>query len=321
MDIDLLNKQLAPVFRLVGIVSAGSPGGCPAQFQNSSELITHWTSVAAGVGVQASPALSRIYWDKLLRCEQSSKEQIAFAHAQLIMFTGVVTEDGNTGPAFNHDGCLHSILEAGEHAELAAQAGFGDAPNLLKLARVLHDKTIPTHVTLRSRWTHFWNSWDAWLRSRQAKLDGESAKKLVHPSHYKCASPSCRLETSAGAQTRLESASRISKTGGGQCHGSCKPRYCSKECQVADWKSHKPFCKPGLARSVDAGPPPTRSALEKSLRIDRHDVIAGRAGLTVRETPTRAGHYSVNLQGIEVQSSRDHLSAANVKSLMAMMSK
>ncbi|KAK7000773.1 hypothetical protein R3P38DRAFT_2560282 [Favolaschia claudopus] len=310
MDIDLLNKRLAPVFRLVGIVSAASPGGCPPEFRNSSELITHWTSVGAGVGVVANQALSHIYWGKLLGCEQSSEKQIAFAHAQLIMFTGVVTEDGNAGPALKRDDRLHSILEAGEHAELAAKAGFGDAPNLLKLARVLHDETISTHVNLRSRWTHFWNSWDVWLTSRQARLDGEAAKKVSHPSHYKCASPSCRLETNKQAMLRAC---------GGQCEGSCKPRYCSKECQVADWKSHKPFCKPGLAPMVDAGPPPTRSALEKSLRIDRHDVITGTAGLAVSEAPTRAGHYSVNVHGIEVQSSWDHLSAVEVKSLVEMM--
>ncbi|KAK6995565.1 hypothetical protein R3P38DRAFT_3425666 [Favolaschia claudopus] len=151
-------------------------GDAPPEFRNSSELITHWlhtissssTSdcklqadagnpdkiyefalrVGAGVGVAANQALSRIYWGKLLGCEQSSEKQIAFAHAQLIMFTGVATEDGNAGPALKRDDRLHSILEAGEHAELAAKAGFGDAPNLLKLARVLHDETISTHVNL-----------------------------------------------------------------------------------------------------------------------------------------------------------------------------
>ncbi|KAI0797060.1 hypothetical protein C8Q75DRAFT_862786 [Abortiporus biennis] len=33
---------------------------------------------------------------------------------------------------------------------------------------------------------------------------------------------------------------------GGTCPPDIKPHYCSKECQKADWKRHKPSCKPAL---------------------------------------------------------------------------
>lgn len=39
-------------------------------------------------------------------------------------------------------------------------------------------------------------------------------------------------------------------TGSGPCDADKKPYYCSKECQRADWKNHKPFCRPGAECSV-----------------------------------------------------------------------
>ncbi|KAJ7599451.1 hypothetical protein C8J56DRAFT_1158357 [Mycena floridula] len=54
--------------------------------------------------------------------------------------------------------------------------------------------------------------------------------------------PSCRgIEANTGKRLR-------------QCAGKCdadkKPSYCSKECQRADWRNHKEFCKPGAASSI-----------------------------------------------------------------------
>jgi len=38
--------------------------------------------------------------------------------------------------------------------------------------------------------------------------------------------------------------------GAGSCDADKKLSYCSKECQRADWKNHKPFCRPGAECSV-----------------------------------------------------------------------
>ena len=48
--------------------------------------------------------------------------------------------------------------------------------------------------------------------------------------------------------------------GSGKCDIDKKSSYCSKACQQADWKNHKPFCRRGAECSViddgsyDAGP-------------------------------------------------------------------
>ena len=47
-------------------------------------------------------------------------------------------------------------------------------------------------------------------------------------------------------------------SGGGSCDVDKKPHYCSKKCQKADWKNHKPFCHPGAECSIiDTGDPNT----------------------------------------------------------------
>ncbi|KAJ7499581.1 hypothetical protein FB451DRAFT_1205915 [Mycena latifolia] len=337
-DLDKLNKELQPVFRLTSVLSAGCPGGCPPGISNAVELLNLWIhkvcslstadcqrladagdpemmhdfALRAAAGIELpSPnsLLAERYWNKILICPRSTTHLIGTAHAQLILFTGVVTDDGHAGRSSH----LDDFKRAGTHAELAAQAGLGRAPNVLKLGRFLQDYRYGEHKGVFSQWKHFWAAVDGWVTDRQAALDKDSAKRVARPSRYTCAAPGCSLEASTG---------KLLRSCGGKCEDAYKPRYCTKECQVADWKNHKPMCKPGLKAAKAQSTKPTGSAMDHSIRIQRHDVAIGADGVVITPTQVKAkssGQYSVNVGGVKLHSSSEHLSAQQVKEFAAVM--
>ena len=115
------------------------------------------------------------------------------------------------------------------------------------------------------------------LRGEREKMQ---LKRLKNPRRYRCAAVGYGIETDSGKMlSRCRSYSlslyslpltRKHLKGSGKCDFDKKPFYCSKECQKADWKNHKPFCCPGAECSVvddgtsdAAGPPkPSRGAIQ-----------------------------------------------------------
>ncbi|KAF8195210.1 hypothetical protein K438DRAFT_1934366 [Mycena galopus ATCC 62051] len=335
-----LNKELEPVFRLTFILSSGCPRGRPPWAKDHTEPLNLWIKkvcamstaechrlasagdpemihdfalrAAAGIGFPGPDRLvAERYWNLLLHNPKSTVYHLGIAHAQLILFTGVVTEEGFPGPSSRMD----DFVRAGIHAEVAAQAGHGRAPNVLKLGKIFQAHRYDEHKAVFEQWPCFWAAVDGWVAERQAALDKDAAKRIEWPSRYKCAAPECRLEASTG---------KLLRACGGKCEDPYKPRYCTKECQVADWKNHKPNCKPGLQAANTEPGQPTRFATDPSLRIQRHDVaLGGGQGIVVtpRDPTAKSGGglYSVNIGGIQLHSENEAVSAQQLKDLAAAM--
>ncbi|KAJ7222136.1 hypothetical protein GGX14DRAFT_558238 [Mycena pura] len=355
-----LNDELKPVFRLTVILSGGCPGGRPPWAKDHTEPLNLWIQkvcsmstaecyqlanagdpemihdfalrAAAGIELPSpNSLLAERYWNLLLRNPKSTMYHLGLAHAQLILFTGVVTEEGSAGPSSRMD----DFIRAGTHAEAAAQAGHGRAPNVLKLGKIFQAYRYGEHKEVFGQWTRFWAAVDGWVAEKQAALDKDSAKRVERPSRYKCAAPECRLEASTGKLLRacafpsspISSSIITTKTaiwypGGGKCEDAYKPRYCTKECQVADWKNHKPLCKPGLQAANTEPSRSTPSATDPSIRIHRHDVaLGGGQGIVVTPrsptTKSGGGQYTVNIGGVKLHSENEALSAQQLKDLAA----
>jgi hypothetical protein len=123
--------------------------------------------LSAAVGVELpgpEAALPERYWNKILKCPRSSPHLIGTAHAQLILFTGIVANEGGPGPSTR----LTDLLRAGAHAELAVQAGLGTAPNLLKLGKLLQGSHYGVQKDIIGQWKHFWAAVDASVLNRGA---------------------------------------------------------------------------------------------------------------------------------------------------------
>ncbi|KAJ7328300.1 hypothetical protein DFH08DRAFT_318845 [Mycena albidolilacea] len=201
-------------------------------------------------------------------------------------------------------------MRAGTHAELAAKMGFGTAPAVIMLGRTLHRFRHGEHKERFGKGTHFWAALDARAAEVQAELDKEEAKRFVRPSRYKCAAPGCPVEASKGSMLRACA---------GKCEDAYKPRYCTKECQVPDWKTHKRMCKPGLEAPQSEAPPPSRSPIDPSFTAGRFEMSPDLSLPTQPKNPTfktaRNGEYSVEIGGISVHTSPSQLSSQEIKEL------
>ncbi|KAJ7430484.1 hypothetical protein FB451DRAFT_1574506 [Mycena latifolia] len=261
---------------------------------------------AAGVGLPGSaPDVPRAerYWTRILSSPRATKRNIATAHAHLVWCTGIPF--GAEGRSIH----IRDCMKAGTHAELAAEMGLQTAPTVILLGRTLERFRTGEPKKAFAKWKHFWAAYDARVAELQAEQDEGEAKRFVRPSRYKCAAPGCPVEASKGNMLRAC---------GGKCEEPYKPRYCTKECQIADRKNHKSMCQPGLkVPESDAPSPSPRSATDLSFTLERFKISED--GAVPKQAPTkknkRVADYSVDLDGVKVHSSPDQLSAHEMKEL------
>ncbi|PPQ92421.1 hypothetical protein CVT25_008642 [Psilocybe cyanescens] len=197
--------------------------------------------LTVGLGCKLNRKRARDYLIKAACSSNSSQTVKAMAHGILIQWYLDSTDDRQTIRA-------RYLFAAAHHCNMAAKLCVGLSPSdasassgvLWFMSKTF--KTMSGHVPELNYWYK-----DA-IRAMEAREreyeQGRSRmvkKRLKNTIRYRCAAPDCDIEADKGSMLSCCS---------GPCDADKKPHYCSKECQRADWKNHKPFCRPGAECSV-----------------------------------------------------------------------
>ncbi|KDR76932.1 hypothetical protein GALMADRAFT_138969 [Galerina marginata CBS 339.88] len=226
------------------IVKAEADGGDP------DAALDYGLRLLVGLGCDANRTSARTYLIKALSSPKATDELKAIAHGILI--------DWYVSSCVN-DFRSRYMFAASHHANIAAALcrrvsppGTHASPAVLWFMSKVFE---PQSKKAPELYLWFKDAVKA-LEFRNAQMaDGRKKmeqKRLKNPNRYCCAAVGCGIEADSG---------RMLLRCGGKCDADKKPSYCSKECQLADWQNHKPFCKPGAECSViDTGNSPRLGA-------------------------------------------------------------
>ncbi|KAL1742868.1 hypothetical protein HDZ31DRAFT_42306 [Schizophyllum fasciatum] len=208
---------------------------------NPNAMLDYAMRYICGHKCKPDRAISYEYLVRAIQSPQATAELKSTAHALLI--------DWHIGSC-SESMPIRYMLAASHHAEHALRLAKEVSPLgynasgavlyfLMYLFRDSAEKLIVPELLV-----HYKTCWEA-IQTRLEQMRKDSAKmqvkRMKHPNRYRCANRGCGIVSDKGKMLQ-------------QCSGKCdvdkKPAYCSKECQRADWKNHKPFCKPGMPCSV-----------------------------------------------------------------------
>lgn len=160
---------------------------------------------------------------------------------------------------------LRYLFAACHHANMAARLcttvlppGSQASPSVLWFMKNIFEKSTDSVHELDLWYEDAVEALEARDKQWQQGLKKMAKHRKKNPSRYQCAAPGCKVEVDTGSMLSCCEFSYIlfvSHTlkfmlGAGHCDPDKKPSYCSKSCQKADWKNHKPYCRPGAECSV-----------------------------------------------------------------------
>ncbi|KAF8957247.1 hypothetical protein BDZ97DRAFT_114645 [Flammula alnicola] len=198
-----------------------------------------------GLECRYDRTLARAYLIKALSSPRASDGLKCTAHGLLIRWYLESTSGGAIRGRYIFAACYHANIAAYLCRRVSPPGTHASPAVLTFMIHVLEPQSrkVPELSLFFS---------DAWKALEDRKLQMATGrekmeeKRLKNPNRYRCAAVGCTIEADVG--------NMLSKCAG-KCDPDKKPSYCSKECQRADWKNHKPFCTPGAPCSViDPGP-------------------------------------------------------------------
>lgn len=210
---------------------------------NPDSALDYGLRLQFGFGAPRNRAQSRKYFFKALLSPSASDILKSTIHSLLIIWH---MDSSDTKLRLRH------LYAAAHHANLSTSLCRSLLPSpspsalpaspaalfFMKTTLEPHSKNAPEVCLF---WKVCWKAWEDRKRQVEGEMGKMDEKRMRRPNRYRCAAVGCEIEADKG-QMLLQCS--------GKCDSDKKPSYCGKECQRADWKNHKPFCRPGAACSV-----------------------------------------------------------------------